>query len=110
LPGEPDNCIIAGHRDGPFRRLGAARPGDIVEIADRTGMTRYRIDSIETVPKEDLRPLAPSSAPVLTLVTCFPFNYVGRAPRRFIVRASLVVEEATERPPTPDKRDETRPG
>ena len=90
LPGEPDNCIIAGHRDGPFRRLGSARPGDIVEIADRARVSRYRVESIETVPKDDLRPLSPSSEPVLTLITCFPFRYVGKAPNRFIVRASLL--------------------
>jgi len=97
LPGEPDNCIIAGHRDGPFRLLGSARPGDIVEIADRTRVSRYRIESIETVPKGDLRPLSPSSEPVLTLITCFPFRYVGKAPNRFIVRASLL-EVAREEP------------
>jgi sortase A len=89
LPGEADNCIIAGHRDGPFRRLATARPGDIVEITGRTRVDHYRIDSVETVPKDDLRPLAPSSSAILTLVTCYPFHYVGKAPMRFIVRASL---------------------
>ena len=97
LPGEPDNCIIAGHRDGPFRRLSTARPGDIIEITGRDRVNHYRIDSLETVPKDDLRPLAPSSAPILTLVTCYPFHYVGKAPMRFIVRASLL-DESTEVP------------
>ena len=97
LPGEPDNCIIAGHRDGPFRLLGSARPGDIVEIADRARVSRYRIESIETVPKDDLRALSPSTEPVLTLITCFPFHYLGKAPNRFIVRASLL-EVAREEP------------
>lgn len=92
LPGEPDNCIIAGHRDGPFGRLRSARPGDVVEIADRTRVRRYRVESVETVLKDDLRPLAPSRAPILTLITCYPFDYVGRAPRRFIVRASFLEE------------------
>jgi sortase A len=94
LPGQPDNCIIAGHRDGPFRRLRTARPGDIVEITGRTRVDHYRIDSVDTVPKDDLRPLAPSSEPILTLVTCYPFHYVGKAPMRFIVRASLLDESA----------------
>jgi len=94
LPGQADNCIIAGHRDGAFRRLRTARPGDIVEITGRTRVDHYRIDSVETVPKDDLRPLAPSSAPILTLVTCYPFHYVGRAPMRFIVRASLLDDSA----------------
>ena len=90
LPGEPDNCIIAGHRDGPFGRLRSARPGDVVEIADRARVRRYRIESVETVGKNDPRPLAPSRAPILTLITCYPFDYVGRAPRRFIVRATFL--------------------
>ncbi|HKB07663.1 MAG TPA: class D sortase [Candidatus Polarisedimenticolia bacterium] len=94
LPGQPDNCIIAGHRDGAFRRLRTARPGDIVEITGRTRVDHYRIDSVETVPKDDLRPLAPSSEPILTLVTCYPFHYIGKAPMRFIVRASLLDESA----------------
>jgi len=92
LPGEPDNCIIAGHRDGPFGRLRSARPGDVVEIADRARVKRYRVESVETVRKDDLRPLAPTRAPILTLITCYPFDYVGRAPRRFIVRASFLEE------------------
>jgi len=90
LPGQPDNCIIAGHRDGPFRRLRSARPGDMVEIADTDGLKRYRIESVEVVGKGDTRVLAPSRAPVLTLVTCYPFNYLGHAPQRFIVHAALI--------------------
>ncbi|PYT11466.1 MAG: hypothetical protein DMF51_15450 [Acidobacteria bacterium] len=90
LPGRPDNCIIAGHRDGPFGRLRDARPGDLVEIAETNVLERYRIDSIEIVAKTDTRPLASSNTPLLTLVTCYPFHYVGRSPQRFIVRAALI--------------------
>ncbi len=90
LPGERDNCIIAGHRDGPFGRLRGARPGDRVEISDRLGLRSYRVDSIDVVDKHDTRALAPSDTPLLTLVTCYPFHYVGHAPQRFIVRASLM--------------------
>lgn len=90
LPGQPDNCIIAGHRDGPFRRLGGAHPGDRVEITDVAGLKRYRVDSVEVIDKHDTRVLDPSSTPLLTLVTCYPFHYVGYAPQRFIVRATLL--------------------
>jgi sortase A len=106
--GEPDNCIIAGHRDGPFARLRSARPGDIVEVTGRGATALYRIDDISIVDRGNVAPLAPAKEPVLTLVTCYPFHYVGKAPRRFIARASLIDpclhqgvlnEESAERDP-----------
>ena len=103
LPGEPDNCIIAGHRDGPFRRLRTTRPGDVVEIALRTRVIRYRVESVQTVPKDDAGLLAPSRSPILTLVTCYPFEYVGHAPRRFVVRATLL-DDARDAWVRPDAR------
>ena len=61
-----------------------------MEIAATSGLERYRIDSIDIVAKTDTRALASSNTPVLTLVTCYPFHYLGRAPQRFIVRAALI--------------------
>jgi len=91
LPGAPDNCIIAGHRDGPFGRLRTARAGDILEIARHgDAPARYRVESVEVVGKDDTRALAPSREPRLTLVTCYPFHFLGRAGRRFVVRAALL--------------------
>ena len=91
LPGERDNCIIAGHRDGPFGRLRTARAGDILEIARHgDAPARYRVESVEVVGKDDTRALAPSREPRLTLVTCYPFHFLGRAGRRFVVRAALL--------------------
>ncbi len=91
LPGASDNCIIAGHRDGPFGRLRTARPGDILEIAGHAGaMARYRVESVDVVDKDDTRSLAPSREPRLTLVTCYPFHSLGHAGRRFVVRAALL--------------------
>jgi len=91
LPGAPDNCIIAGHRDGPFGRLRAVRRGDLLEVAGGAGApARYRVESVGVVDKDDTRPLAPSREPRLALVTCYPFHYLGHAPRRFIVRAALL--------------------
>jgi LPXTG-site transpeptidase (sortase) family protein len=91
LPGAPDNCVIAGHRDGPFGRLRAARAGDILELAGQAGgVARYRVLSVEVVGKDDTRALTPSREPRLTLVTCYPFHVLGRAGRRFVVRAALL--------------------
>jgi len=98
LPGAPDNCVIAGHRDGPFGRLRAARPGDVLELAGRAGdVARYSVLSVEVVGQDDTRPLDPSREPRLTLVTCYPFYVLGRAGRRFIVRAALLDDRGAKR-------------
>jgi sortase A len=90
LPGESDNCIIAGHRDGAFGRLSRARQGDLVEVHGPSGTSRYRVSEVRVVPKDDVRPLEPSTRAELTLITCFPIHYVGPAPRRLVVRGELV--------------------
>jgi LPXTG-site transpeptidase (sortase) family protein len=99
LPGEGDNCIIAGHRDGPFRALRRIRRGDLIEM--RTGRTvyHYEVRSVGVVGRDDTTPLARAAEPILTLVTCYPFDFVGPAPGRFIVRA--VAREAEARPSSP---------
>ncbi len=90
-PGGRDNCVIAGHRDGPFARLREALPGDVVEIAGRESATaRYRIESVAIVGRNETRVLEPSPTPLLTLVTCYPFDFIGRAQQRFVVRAVLL--------------------
>jgi len=90
LPGETDNCIIAGHRDGAFGRLSRARQGDLVEVHGPSGVSRYRVWDVRIVPKEDTQPLQPSTRAELTLITCYPIHYVGPAPRRLVVRGELV--------------------
>jgi sortase A len=90
LPGDRDNCIVAGHRDGPFARLPSARAGDIVEISDGARTSRYEILHMHVVPKDDVRDLAPATQPILTLITCYPINHVGPAPNRLVVRAALL--------------------
>lgn len=92
LPGEPDNCIIAGHRDGVFGRLGGVKAGDRVLLENAAGASRYRVVDVEVVDKDDARLLNPSRDPQLTLVTCYPFHYIGHAPKRFVVRAELQSE------------------
>jgi LPXTG-site transpeptidase (sortase) family protein len=90
LPGQPDNCIIAGHRDGPFARLAAVLEGDLLEVRDAAGESLYRVASVSVVPLDDKAPLAPATEAVLTLVTCYPIRHVGPAPDRLVVRAVLV--------------------
>jgi sortase A len=88
-PGERGNMALAGHRDSFFRPLRHIRREDRIRIVTPSQSWEYVVDSMEVVDPEDTRVLDPTSDTVLTLVTCFPFKYVGHAPRRFIVRASL---------------------
>jgi sortase A len=90
MPGQDGNCIIAAHRDTHFRILKNLTYGDSVAI-ERGGVTyRYLIVDIEIVPSEDTSPYDATNEPVLTLVTCYPFMFVGAAPKRYIVRAKLI--------------------
>lgn len=89
--GQPDsggNVGIAGHRDGFFRVLKDVAPGQRIEIQTRKQLHRYRVVSIEIVESSDLRLLADTIDPAVTLVTCYPFYFVGNAPQRFIVRGA----------------------
>lgn len=89
-PGEHGNMVIAGHRDTHFRLLKDIRKGDEIIIDRGWHEYRYRVIATIVVRPTQTRALAPSSAPLLTLVTCYPFYYVGPAPKRFIVRAALI--------------------
>jgi sortase A len=87
LPGEPGNVALAGHRDSFFSSLGGVRPGDRIRITTPDGVFDYRVESKSVVAPDRTEVLSPTSSPTLTLITCFPFRYVGPAPERFIVRA-----------------------
>ena len=89
LPGEPGNSGFAAHRDTFFRRLGEIRPGDEVRIVTPEGTFRYEVEGTKVVQPSDVWVLDPTEQPALTLVTCYPFSYVGSAPQRFVVRAYL---------------------
>ncbi len=88
-PGEVGNVGVAGHRDGFFRGLKDVKPGDAIELTTLSGQQVYRIERIFLVLPEDVSVLSPSSTPTLTLVTCFPFYFIGAAPERYVVRAVL---------------------
>lgn len=87
LPGEDGNVGIAGHRDTFFRPLRSIRRNDTITLSTLQGTYRYRVISTNVVDADNVQVLYPDGRDTLTLVTCFPFNYVGSAPRRFIVRA-----------------------
>jgi sortase A len=88
-PGEAGNIGIAGHRDGFFRCLKDIQIGDRIELATPNQKITYAVDAIEIVVPEDVSVLLPRSRPALTLVTCYPFYFIGSAPKRFIVHASI---------------------
>jgi sortase A len=87
LPGEPGNMGIAGHRDTYFRAIKDIRKDDEIQLQTAAGITRYEVDTIQTTFPSDISVLAPTAESSLTLVTCYPFYYIGAAPKRFIVHA-----------------------
>ena len=102
LPGAAGNAALAGHRDGVFRGLARIRRGDLISITTPSGKYRYAVDSLRVVEPEDVSVLRPTRRPTLTLVTCYPFRFIGDAPERFIVDARLVGATGTgPHPPAP---------
>ena len=91
LPGQPGNVGISGHRDTFFRPLRKIEPNDIVTLTTMAGEYRYRVLSTKVVGPDDVAVLDAGDDETLTLVTCYPFYFVGPAPDRFIVRAQRVV-------------------
>jgi sortase A len=87
-PGEEGNIGIAGHRDGFFRGLKDVHLGEYLDLYTEQGNRRYIVDEIHIVPPEDVSVLAPRPRSSITLVTCYPFYFVGSAPLRYIVHAS----------------------
>lgn len=95
-PGQTGNMGIAGHRDGFFRGLKDIRVGDQVELFAAQDKFVYAVEDITIVDPSDVTVLRPRPRTSLTLVTCYPFYFVGDAPQRYIVHASLVgTERAT---------------
>ena len=90
LPDKGGNLGIAGHRDGFFRVLKDIAPGQKIEIETKSRRHTYLVASTEVVESTDLRLLADTMDPTITLVTCYPFYFLGHAPQRFIVRGTYV--------------------
>jgi sortase A len=92
LPGESGNIGIAGHRDTFFRPVRLIHIGDLIVLTSQHGEDQYRVVSTKIVDPHDVEVLYPTGHDVLTLVTCYPFYYVGSAPKRFIVQADRFKE------------------
>lgn len=90
FPGQPGNVGIAGHRDTLFRGLRNIRKNDLVEVETLRGKYLYQVESTQIVKPTDVSVLQAANYPQLTLVTCYPFYFVGSAPDRFIVKARQV--------------------
>lgn len=88
-PHEAGNIGISGHRDGYFRLLKDVQVGDTLVLQTLVGTKQFRIDATQVVEISDTSVLQDTSDQTLTLVTCYPFYFVGHAPQRFIVTASL---------------------
>jgi sortase A len=89
-PGEAGNVVLGGHRDTFFRPLRGIRQGDRITVTTPSGRFRYRVDWTRVVDPDETDLLKPTPVPALTLVTCYPFRYVGSAPQRCIVRARMI--------------------
>jgi len=97
LPGARGNFGLAGHRDTFFRKLRDINPDDEIRIVTTDGVFLYHVQRTSIVMPQDVWVLNPTDYPALTLVTCYPFNYIGSAPKRFIVRAALQTTESPAR-------------
>ena len=86
-PGSEGNVVIAAHRDTFFRELEGIQPGDRIQLETLGGSYEYIVDSVETVDPEDTYVMESRAYSELTLITCYPFYFVGAAPERFIVHA-----------------------
>jgi sortase A len=89
LPWQSGNVTLVAHRDTFFRRLGELKPGDVIRITVPGNQYTYRVTFSDIVNPEQTWVLQPATGETLTLVTCYPFHFVGSAPQRFVVRARL---------------------
>ncbi len=93
FPGQPGNLGIAGHRDTTFRPVRRIKVGDPLVVTTPDHIYQYRVTKTFIVGPDDVYVLDPADHPTLTLVTCYPFEFIGHAPKRFIVSADLVKDE-----------------
>lgn len=92
MPGESDNSVIAGHRDTVFSSLGKIKVGSLITITTRDGSFTYKVTGTRIVGKDDRTVIVPTESATVTLSTCYPFNFIGSAPKRFIVSALLLTK------------------
>jgi len=93
IPGELGNLVLAGHRDTFFRPLKKIREGDEIDVTGPDGVSRYKVEFTQIVAPESTEVLRSTGGSTLTLITCYPFRFIGNAPDRFIVRGQKVDKE-----------------
>jgi sortase A len=89
-PGEEGNIAIVGHRDSFFRKLGHVKKGEIIKLESMNTVQKYVVTDIEIVAPEDTYWIEDTYGSTLTLITCYPFDFVGPAPERYIVRGEII--------------------
>ncbi len=102
FPGEKGNVALAGHRDGFFRRLGRLHAHDLIRVVTPDGRFLYRVEWTRIVRPDRVGLIGRTRGPAITLVTCYPFAWLGPAPERFVVRARLVAARPA-RAPSPNR-------
>lgn len=93
LPGEKDNSVLSGHRDTVFRNLGKVGKGDELQVTTEAGTFTYKVMKVRIVDEDDRTVIVPKPRAVLTVSTCYPFDFIGAAPERYILEAYLVSSE-----------------
>ncbi|MEC5423428.1 class D sortase [Virgibacillus sp. C22-A2] len=93
LPGEVDNAVLSGHRDTVFRRLGEVGEGDELIVTTSAGEFTYKIQKVRIVDADDRTVIVPKPRATLTVSTCYPFDFIGSAPDRYILSAYLISEK-----------------
>ncbi|WP_084157504.1 class D sortase [Oceanobacillus manasiensis] len=90
LPGEKDNSVLSGHRDTVFRKLGEVGVGDELVVTTEAGEFTYKVRKVRIVDADDRTVIVPKPRATLTVSTCYPFDFIGSAPERYILEAYLV--------------------
>ncbi len=94
LPGEKDNSVLSGHRDTVFRRLGEVGKGDLLVVRTIAGEFTYKVRQVRIVDADDRTVIVPKPRATLTVTTCYPFQFIGDAPERYILVADLITTKA----------------
>ncbi|MBT2641715.1 class D sortase [Bacillus sp. ISL-41] len=90
LPGEKDNSVLSGHRDTVFRQLGKVGKGDLLVVSTEAGEFTYKVRKVRIVDADDRTVIVPKPRATLTVTTCYPFDFIGDAPERYILVADLI--------------------
>lgn len=93
LPGEEDNSVLSGHRDTVFRKLGDVGKGDLLIVKTYEGTFTYKVRQVRIVGEDDRTVIVPKPKATLTVSTCYPFDYIGYAPERYILVANLISQK-----------------